>query len=276
MHSKLSLSTLAQGNRTILQSSFASPPLKLMSLPYESDGILRVVQMSSSPGLLGGDTVDIEIKLSPHTALSLYTQSFTRILEMDEGKRAQQHTHITQQAGSSLCYLPHPLVLHTGSTLVQTTEIELDDDCDLIYGEIVAAGRIRNGESFKFNRFSSHLLIRHGKKKLVADNIQWQPATHPPSALGQMEHYTHQLNLFYVNTAYSPLDIRIQVDRLYEAINSSRHAENILWGVSQAAGSVLCLRALADNAYSLQRMLKTAATLLHPAQSSPLSAAFFK
>ncbi len=254
MHSKLSLSTQAKSGRTILQNNFASPPLKLMSLPYEPDGILRVVQMSSSPGLLGGDSIDIEIKLSPHTALSLYTQSFTRILEMDEGKQARQHTHISQQAGSSLCYLPHPLVLHKGSTLVQTTEIELDDDCDLIYGEILASGRIRNGESFKLNRFSSHLVIRHGKRKLVTDNIQWQPASQHPSALGQMEGYTHQLNLFYVNTAHSSLDMRSKVDRLYNRISSNHPSESILWGVSQADDSVLCLRVLADNAHSLQEI----------------------
>ncbi|MFV2028756.1 urease accessory protein UreD [Neisseria sp. S1] len=277
MYSQLVLTTQVRNGRTSLQKNFTSPPLKLISLPPDANGMLRVVQMSSSPGLLGGDLIEISITLAAYSHLSLYTQAFTRVLEMNDGKQAEQHTHIRQEPHSHLCYLPHPLVLHANSTFIQYTEIELDDDCGLVYGEIIAAGRVLRGERFAFKRFSSHLCITYHGHKLITDNIQWYPERYQIDTIGQMEQYTHQLNLFYVHTALSPEEIRVLNERIFEKLDEyTAEMNSLLWGVSQAAGCALCLRALSTEAQSLQNLLKVTVTILQQSQASPLSAVFFK
>ena len=115
MHAALSLATQIRNGATLLRRNLATPPLKLLSLPAAGD-TLHAVQMSSSPGLLAGDTIDTEIELSDATSLALYTQAFTRVLSMHEGGEAALNTRIRLHPGSRLLFLPHPLVLHQGST----------------------------------------------------------------------------------------------------------------------------------------------------------------
>lgn len=276
MHAKLSLSTQWRNGHTTLHQTFVSPPLKLLALPSQNDGWLRAVQMSSSPGLLNGDVIDIELNLAENTQLSLYTQSFTRVLSMKPGEKAEQSARIVQNPGSRLCYLPHPLVLHTGSSLSQRTEIELNDGCELLYGEIIAAGRVLRGEQFAFRHLSSLLTISHHAQPIVYDNIQWQPEKYPPDVLGQMEQYTHQLNVFYVHTA-PEADIDAHIERVFAVLDGQIADNNeLLWGISRAGGQVLCLRALGHHAEDLQNVLRAAASVLQPAQMSPVSAAFLR
>ena len=68
----------------------------------------NAIQMSSSPGLLSGDRIDIQITLAESTALSLNTQAFTRVQAMNEGDFAEQNTFIQLEENSHLFYLPHP------------------------------------------------------------------------------------------------------------------------------------------------------------------------
>ena len=260
MQSKLTLSTHTRHGRTVLGDCFATPPLKLLTLPPQPDGMLRAIQMSSSPGLLAGDCIRIDLALAEKSALHLATQAFTRVLSMHEGGVAEQHHRISQAAGSRLIYLPHPLVLHRGSTLKQTTRIDLADNCTLLYGEITAAGRVLNHECFAFVYFSSQLHIHHRHKLLLTDNIQWQPARHPLQTLGQMEGYSHQASLFYANT-HAQTALKPLLDALHQSL-TPRFSDGLLLGMSLAADNIICLRALAHEAEKLELLLHNAAVFL--------------
>ena len=260
MQSTLTLSTRTRHGRTVLGNCFATPPLKLLTLPPQPDGMLRAIQMSSSPGLLAGDCIRINLALAEESALHLSTQAFTRGLAMHEGGMAEQHHRISQAAGSRLIYLPHPLVLHRGSTLKQTTRIDLADNCTLLYGEITAAGRVLNHECFAFAYFSSQLHIHHRHKLLLTDNIQWQPARHPLQTLGQMEGYSHQASLFYANT-HAQTALKPLLDALHQSL-TPRFSDGLLLGMSLAADNIICLRALANEAEILTHLLAEAAALI--------------
>ena len=114
MNSTLKLSTkLSPSGKTQLAEYFATPPFKVMTLPAYADAWmngLNAIQMSSSPGLLSGDRIDIQITLAKSTALSLNTQAFTRVQAMNEGDFAEQNTFIQLEENSRLFYFPHPMV----------------------------------------------------------------------------------------------------------------------------------------------------------------------
>ena len=73
MNSTLKLSTkLSLNGKTQLDEYFVTPPFKVMTLSAYADSWrngLSAMQMSSSPGLLAGDRVDIQITLEKSTAL---------------------------------------------------------------------------------------------------------------------------------------------------------------------------------------------------------------
>lgn len=262
MNSKLSLSTkLSSNGKTQLAEYFATPPFKVMTLPNYSahwENGLNAMQMSSSPGVLAGDVLEIDISLAKSTALSLNTQAFTRVQAMNEGESAMQTTHISLAENSCLFYLPHPLVLHKDSAFKQQTQIEMGEQSELIYGEIVAIGRVLNGERFTFRQFSSHLKIyvlqNDGKKRpLVSDCIQWCPSKMNLTALSQMENYSHQGSLTYLNLAKSNAEIKQQVQALQHQFADEK---DLLLGISLLNESGLMVRVLGHRAETIQLLFK--------------------
>ncbi|MDU8923327.1 urease accessory protein UreD [Pasteurellaceae bacterium LIM206] len=257
MESRLILSTkrTAQG-KTRLDQYFVSPPFKLMTLPvYDNvwQNGLNAMQMSSSPGLLAGDKVDIRISLAADTALSLTTQAFTRVQSMHGDDYAHQHSEIRLANSAKLSYLPHPLVLHKDSALKQSTLIYLAPQTELIYGEIVAIGRVLNGERFAFRHFASNLKIYDQAKQrlLLSDRIQWRPATADLTALGQMENYSHQGALVYCSPAKSTLQMKAVLTQIQSRLPQT---EDMLIGCSLLNEGGFMLRVLAHRADSIQRL----------------------
>ena len=262
MNSILKLSTkLSQSGKTQLAEYFVTPPFKVITLPSYGDAWtngLNAMQMSSSPGVLAGDVLDIEISWAKSTALSLNTQAFTRVQAMNEGESAMQTTHISLAENSRLFYLPHPLVLHKDSAFKQQTQIEMGEQSELIYGEIVAIGRVLNGERFAFRQFSSHLKIyvlqNDGKKRpLVSDCIQWWPSKMNLTALSQMENYSHQGSLTYLNLAKSNAEIKQQVQALQHQFADEK---DLLLGISLLNESGLMVRVLGHRAETIQLLFK--------------------
>ncbi len=268
MNSKLLISTkLTANGNTQLDDYFVSPPFKLMALPVYEDhwqNGLNAMQMSSSPGLLGGDRLDIQITLNPSTTLTLTTQAFARVQAMNEGDFAEQITQIKLAEHSRLFYLPHPLVLHKDSTFKQKTTIEMAEHSELIYGEIVAIGRVLNDERFAFRQFSSHLKIYHlqkngEKRPLVSDCVQWLPSKFNLTALSQMEEYSHQGSLTYLHLGKSVLELKNILKQLQEQFSS---IENLLIGISLLNKGGLIVRVLGHRADQIQQLFEAMAKQL--------------
>lgn len=266
MNSKLLISTkLTPSGNTQLDDYFVSPPFKLMTLPdYSTNKAeawqkgLNAMQMSSSPGLLGGDRLDIQISLRKSTALTLTTQAFTRVQAMNEGEFAEQITQIQLAEDSRLFYLPHPLVLHKDSALKQKTTIEMAENSELIYGEIVAIGRVLNDERFAFRRFSSHLKIyalqKNGEKRpLVSDCIQWLPSKMTLTALSQMEDYSHQGSFLYLSLEKDALALKEMLKQLQSEFSNNG---NLLIGFSLLNEGGIIVRALGYKAEQLQMLFE--------------------
>ncbi len=259
MKSKLHLSTkLNQHDKTVLDTYFVQPPFKVMSLPNHHsswDKALIAMQMSSSPGLLAGDELDVKIHLSAHTQLILTTQAFTRVQSMGANEFAKQSLTVQLDKNSRLYYVPHPLVLHKDSALQQHTKITMASGSQLIFAEIIAIGRAANGERFEFAWFSSHLSIYQCSDNkpmpLVSDCIQWHPKSMDLTAIGQMEQYSHQGMLLFLCIDADDKQMQSQltkVQTMIEAINET----DALIGVSLLQAQGLVVRVLGHDAQSLE------------------------
>ncbi|MDY3331603.1 MAG: urease accessory protein UreD [Pelistega sp.] len=214
MYSKLSLSTqLTSAGRTELKDLFVSPPFKVMTLPYQQKG-LEAIQMSASPGLLAGDRLLMEVYLAEGTTFSLRTQAYTRVQSMNESEFAEQESRFILQPKSCFIYLPHPLVLHKDSAFKQRTVVEMGDESQFLYGEIVTIGRVLNNERFMFREFSSYLRIVHQGVPLLSDRIKWGPHRIPLNVLSQMEDYSHQGTLVFVDLSMTLHSLKEKVAQL--------------------------------------------------------------
>ncbi|MBF0751101.1 MULTISPECIES: urease accessory protein UreD [unclassified Pasteurella] len=265
MNSKLKLSTkLSSKGTTQLAEYFATPPFKVMTLlNYSGTWLngLNAMQMSSSPGILAGDRLDIQISLAKSTALSLNTQAFSRVQAMNAGDCAEQITQIHLAEESRLFYLPHPLVLHKDAAFKQKTIIDMQPNSELIYGETIAIGRVLNNERFAFRQFSSHLKIyalqNDGKKRpLVSDCIQWLPSSMTLTALSQMENYSHQGSLLYLNLGKSAVELKAILQTIHAHIAEEK---TMLVGASLLNNGGIMVRVLGHRAEQIQDMFQNLA-----------------
>src|SRR6476620_5295016 len=120
MINKLDIIATVKNDRTILKDCFFTQPFRVANISEDrKDPRLYLVVMSSSPGLLNDDDYAIKISLDPGAALLLQSQAYQRVFKMKGSARIQQN--ITLGKDAELYYIPHPVVPHTGSTLLSET-----------------------------------------------------------------------------------------------------------------------------------------------------------
>jgi urease accessory protein len=205
--------------------------------------------MSSSPGILDGDHYEIDITTESKSRLQLQSQSYQRLFNMQHG--AQQQQRIRLHADSTFSYVQHPVVPHERAIFKGRTIIQMEDNCELTFGEIITCGRKHSGEVFRFQHFQNVTEIYHKERLLLKDNILMQPQLLPMQAIGQMEGYTHQATLLYVNThPGAATDLTAEWYALLE------EEKGIVTGVSAAGPNSTVLRILGNGGEQLFNCLR--------------------
>ncbi|MEO6522773.1 MAG: urease accessory protein UreD [Mucilaginibacter sp.] len=256
MRAELHIETKLRDGITYLKKSYYTPPFKLADVREDKkDNTLQLMLMSSSPGILDGDEYRIKVDLDEGCSLKLLTQSYQRLFTMKSG--ALQHLQINMGQGSSFCYLPHPTVPHENSNYTSKSKIYLSDNCTLIWGEILTCGRKQNGEVFIFSRYHNLTEIYLNNKLIIKENLMIKPAQINVNAMGQLENYTHQASLIYLNeTADTKL--------LKSYINTFLTEQNdITYGITETPKNGLLIRILGYKGEQLYHCLNQIAQVIN-------------
>lgn len=194
MNSEVHIETHLRKGITTLKTSFCTPPFKIADITgNRQNGLLQLVLMSSSPGILDGDNYHLRIAVGEGAKLQLETQSYQRLFTMKSG--ASQNMEVLMEKDASLCYLPHPVVPHRGANFSARNRIFLSAGCSLIWGEVFTCGRKLNGEIFEFTQYRCINEIFLSGKLVIRENVLINPQLINIKQLGQMEGYTHQATL---------------------------------------------------------------------------------
>lgn len=246
MISELKILTGKRDHSTYLKECFCTRPFKIANVREErSDPVLRLMMMSSSPGMLDKDHYRMEITVAAGTALHLQTQAYQRLFNMETGATQEMDVHL--QPGSTFTFLPHPLVPHEKATYTGYTNLYLSDNCRLVWGEIITCGRKLNGEVFRFKKLHSITRVFSGTQLLLMDNLLMQPGVTSFQAMGWMEEYTHQATFLYVDTreGISPVETTDSLHRYLE------QQPGVLAGVTRTAGNGIMVRMLGHSGEQL-------------------------
>jgi urease accessory protein len=255
MKANLQITAAHNGQRTYLQQVQFTAPFKVMDITEDKAGHwLHLMLMSASPGILDGDVYDMEIAVAQNSALHLHTQAYQRIFHMQQG--ATQQLQVRLQIGASFCYLPHPSVPHDASIFTNRNQFYLSDHCRLVYGEVLTCGRKLNGEQFLLNKYHSLTQIFLNNQLVLQENLLVQPALLPVQAMGQMEGYTHQASMVWLQPDADIESLQAQILSLLGAEN------NISFGVSRTPISGLIIRLLGQGAEQLYDCLQRIHQLL--------------
>lgn len=256
MIAELHIETKLRDNCTHLKKVYCTPPFKIADVREDKrDKTLQLMLMSSSPGILDGDEYRMKIELDEACALELQTQSYQRIFNMENSALQQMEVYMNNNA--SFCYLPHPSVPHQASDFTSRNKIYLSDNCSLIWGEILTCGRKLNGEVFLFSKYHNLTEIFLNGKLIIKENLLMMPQQINVNAMGQLEGYTHQANLIY-------LDEKAAVKQLKDRMNTFLMEQvAITYGITEAPQNGLIIRLLGQKGEQLHHCLKTMANMIN-------------
>lgn len=221
-----------------MKDVFVSAPFRVVPVGQtKSEDAVYLMIMSSSPGILDGDHYDLNIKVEQNARLQLQSQSYQRLFHMDGG--ASQLMQVELGENAAFAYVPHPIVPHANSTFKSIVKIAMGDNCEFLMSEIITCGRKHHGEVFQFKHFQNLVEVRHGKRLILKDNVLLQPDLVPLASIGQLEGFTHQGTIMYINTRKQPVDAFIE--DFYEMMQAENEMQ---FGISKIQCDGFVLRCL--------------------------------
>jgi urease accessory protein len=251
----LHIETALGNERTILKKSFCTAPFKIADITEDKrQDKLSIMLMSSSPGILDDDEFYLEIDVAKRCNLELQTQSYQRLFQMKQG--ARQFLNVYMKEDSSFVYIAHPLVPHENSIFFTANKILMDESSSLTWGEVISCGRSHNGEIFKFSSYQSITEVFYKDKLVVKENILMKPTETDLRGIGQLEGYTHQASLIFIDKAKN-------INNKTEAVlRQLQQQENIEFGMSSLPVNGMIIRVLGYKAEQLFDLLKSISCVL--------------
>ncbi|PRZ21157.1 urease accessory protein UreD [Flavobacterium granuli] len=240
MLSTLKIEVEEREGQSFLRDAYVTQPFRITPVgQYKSDRAAYLMIASTSPGILSGDTYDIQVNIKENARLQLQSQSYQRLFNM-EGS-ASQMMDVKIDKGASFSYVPHPVVPHEASTFKSINRVSIDDDCELTFSEIITCGRKHHGEEFKYAHFQNLLEVYHHDRLILKDNVLLRPDIMPLSAMGLLEGFTHQGTLVYLNTKNE--DVEDHIEHFYKELEE---LENVSFGISALEAKGFVIRILGN------------------------------
>jgi len=256
MIADLHIQAALRGSVTYLKKSYFTTPFKVANITEDKqEPTLRLMLMSSSPGILDGDRYQLKIELEENTSVHLQTQSYQRLFQMEKTASQQMDVHLSH--GASFNFLPHPSVPHAASSFFTHSRFFLSGNCTLLYGEVLTCGRKLNGEIFMFKKYHSITDVYVNGKLVLKENLLMQPETTNLQAMGQLESYTHQASFIYLN---EQSDVKMLTTKIDELLSQQ---EGIVYGITTPQINGILVRVLGHKAEQLHTLLKEIANLFN-------------
>jgi urease accessory protein len=244
VNSQLHIIAGYKNHKTYLKESYSKQPLKLANITEEKTGsLLQLMIMSSSPGVLDHDNYSIEVVIEEDAKVHLTTQGYQRLFTMSNQASQSMNVHVLNNG--SFCFLPHPNVPHAASNFSTVNNIHLNKNHNLIWSEIITCGRKLNGEEFRFTRFHNVTNVYLDKKLVVKENVLLEPLKKNVHAIGQLEGYTHQSTLLFINDHAEMKKISEACEELLSG------TEDITFGISALPVNGLIFRLLGQKSEKL-------------------------
>ena len=158
-HARLSLAYTRTDSdstpRTTLHFSHDGPLRVLRSLYPEGPGICHNVLVHPPAGIVGGDVLEIDVRLGAGAQALVTTPGATRFYRSN-GQRAVQRTRLALEAGARLEWLPLETLAYDGCDAHNQLELDLAEGASLIAWDLTALGLPHTGAPFAHGRLIQH------------------------------------------------------------------------------------------------------------------------
>ena len=253
----LEFALASQPRQTILAATQQQPPLRVVrAFPLE-DGAALVHLHNVSGGLLGGDALELSIRVGAGAQAQVTTTGATRIYRpKPNAPVATQVTEISVGEEALLEYVPDAMIPFSGARFAQRTTIQLAAGAGLFWWEIVAPGREASGEEFAYESIEWATSLSVTGKFVAAEHARIEPGRFSPTHPARLG--THRyLTTFFI--CREGLDARFWLDaeqKLREVAATFDRESGAVWGVSTLVSHGLVVRGLAPHGFAMMAGLR--------------------
>lgn len=245
---------LADG-RTRGHSEHSGPFRVLKALYPEGDAVCHHVLVHPPSGLVGGDRIDIRMRLAEGSHAVLTTPGATRFYR-SLGDEAQQAVDVRIAGGARLEWLPLENLVYSGALAVNRQRFELDPGASMIGWDLLGLGLPASGAPFVAGRVRQRIEVAGAWLDAAAIAADDDVLLDSPAGLAGRR------ALATLWCAWGDEPDAAGVEALHEAARESlsRHGADgggrIVAGVTRVHPRVLVLRALADRIEPLLGLLR--------------------
>jgi urease accessory protein len=236
------------GGVSRLTHLYQRDPLRvLFPTPAAGDPPLAVV-LTTSGGLVGGDWLDIDIRLAEDAAAHV-TASAAEKVYRSTGPTTAVCQSLSVASGATLEFLPLETILFDGARLWRETTVELGRDAGFLGGDILVFGRRARGERFTKGFLREVWQVRR------EGNLVWGDAVHLEDDIARIIDHPACFDgaAAFATLILAPFgrDPRGFLDSA-RTVQSAAAADGLRAGVTAIAG-LLVARWLAADAAALRR-----------------------
>lgn len=145
---RLDLGYRRDGERTVLTTRAHQGPLVVQKSLYpEGDAVCQNVIIHPPGGIVGGDTLAVNVDAGPRTHAQLTTPGAAKCYRSG-GPFACQHIRLRAARGATLEWLPQETIVFDASKIELELAIDLVDDARFLGWDVICLGRSAAGERF--------------------------------------------------------------------------------------------------------------------------------
>lgn len=157
-NANLALDYTLQADKTVARFQHTGPLRILQSLYPEGDAICHNVIVHPPGGLVGGDTLTIDISAGPGAHGLITTPGATRFYR-STGAPALQRTHLRLRDGARIEWLPLEALCYSGCLAENRLTMTVDPGAEMMGWDVTALGLPAAGLPFESGRFRQHIEV---------------------------------------------------------------------------------------------------------------------
>ncbi len=239
-HAQLQLDYRLEADKTVARHSHSGPLRILQSLYPEGDAICHNVLVHPPGGLVGGDTLELEITAEPGTHGLVTTPGATRFYR-SAGEPAIQRTRITLAERARLEWLPLEAICYNQCLAENHLTLNLDRKAEFMGWDVTALGLPLAAQPFETGSLLQHIEVPGiwlERGRIVAQDLRLLDG--PTGMAGQR----------CVATLFFVAGSKIERARREQALELARaeiaeHPLRQLAGATSPDGQVIVVRVLA-------------------------------
>ena len=157
-HAQLNLDYALEAGRTVARHHHTGPLRILQSLYPEGDAVCHNVLVHPPGGLVGGDTLDMQVTAQAGTHGLITTPGATRFYRSD-GPEALQSAHLHLQGDARVEWLPLEAIAYSGCRAENRLTVALDPPAELLAWDVTALGLPLAQQPFVHGYLRQHIAL---------------------------------------------------------------------------------------------------------------------